>query len=196
LNNRTLLHTVYMLISSPTRAWEEIIVSKRTGAKVLSGFVYPLIGWVGLAVFIGVVIDHIFSNDFTPNQMFREAIQESCAPFIADFGGFCLSVWLLNKVNTKLYHHQSSKACIAALVGYSMVVVFVLQIVTGLFSIFNLLQCIFQFYIIYIVWEGIKTMRLAGSKQMMSFTLIASGIILLSVSLIYHLYKWLIVILN
>ena len=55
MNYKELFNRVVMLISSPAKAWEEIVgeVDKK---KVMGAFVYPMIGFCGLSVFIGTFI--------------------------------------------------------------------------------------------------------------------------------------------
>lgn len=197
LNFKNIFKITYLLISSPTRAWEEISVSKPSSQRVLNTFVYPMIGLVGLAVFAGVIIDHFLRNEVAiSNPLFHEALMAACSIFISDFVGYFLAVWILDWLSRHLYQHCSNKNAIGILVGYSMSVLFVLQFITGLLSVFILLQSILQFYIIYVVWEGIKKLHLAGKKRLMSFTIMSSITILVSQEIVSKVYQWLTIFLN
>ena len=54
MNYKELFNRLLLLISSPAKAWEEILIEEDK-RKVLGGFVYPLIGLCGLSVFLGSI---------------------------------------------------------------------------------------------------------------------------------------------
>ena len=80
-------------------------------------------------------------------------------------------------------------------VGYSMVVTFVLDIVSGLFSI-SILHWILQFYTIFVVFEGARTLMKVNEEKLTRYTLIASVIIIVCPALIAAVFNELSVILN
>ena len=129
LNYKDLFQKVISLLSAPGKAWDEI-EQRSEGRAVMTSFVYPLIGLCGLSEFIGTFIGKDFSS-----VMFQVALTRCCAVAVALFGGFFLSAYLLDKLNHNWLGGKDSYDRILVFVGYSMVVTFVLNIVSGLFSI-------------------------------------------------------------
>ena len=100
---------------------------ERGGARdIQSGFVYPLIGLCGLSEFIGTFIGRDFSS-----LMFQLALTRCCAVAVALFGGFFLSAYLLNKLGMGWLKRGDAYGKMLVFVGYSMVVTFVLDIISG-----------------------------------------------------------------
>ena len=76
-----------------------------------------------------------------------------------------------------------------------MVVTFVLDIVSGLFSI-SILHWILQFYTVFVVFEGARTLMKVNEEKLTRYTLIASVIIIVCPTLITAVFNELSVILN
>ena len=76
-----------------------------------------------------------------------------------------------------------------------MVVTFVLNIVSGLFSI-ALLLWILQVYTVFVVFEGVRRWLLLSQVWQIPFTLVATLVILLCPMLIEYVFNHLSVILN
>lgn len=190
MNYKELFNRVLLLISSPARAWEEISceADKR---KVLSAFVYPLIGFCGLSVFIGCFI----GNTAEANDAFQVAMTKCCATFVSLFGGFFLSSYLANLLGQKLWGRDNQFELCQQFVGYAMVVTFVLQIVSGLFAIF-ILQWILQFYTIYVVYEGSRVLMNVEEKDTTKYSLVISVLIIVCPVLISAVFNELSMILN
>ena len=129
MNYKGLFHQIWTLLSAPGKAWDEI--REHGGAHdIQAGFVYPLIGLCGLSEFIGVFIGREFSS-----LMFQVALTRCCAVAVALFGGFFLSAYVLDKLAVHWLKAGSMRGKMQVFTGYSMVVTFVLTIVSGLFSI-------------------------------------------------------------
>lgn len=184
-----LFHQIVSLLSTPGEAWDEI--TERGGAgDIQSKFVYPLIGLCGLSEFIGAFI----GKDISP-EMFQVALTRCCAVAVALFGGFFLSVYLLSKLSVRWLKSVETCRCVQVFVGYSMVVTFVLDIISGLFSIV-LLHWILQIYTLVVVFEGVRRWLNVPERQQMVFTIVATLIILVCPALIEFLFNRLSVILN
>lgn len=168
-----------MLISSPAKAWEEINVDKEE-QNVAVTFVYPMIGLCGLVVFLGTIINLGFSA-----QCYQTAMMECAKVFITLFGGFFLAAYLVNLYGQRILKREKSEAALCqTLVGYSMVVIFLLDIILGLLPDFFILKLILQFYTVYIVWEGASRIMKIHEKNMLSYTLVVSVIVLVSPAII------------
>ena len=81
------------------------------------------------------------------------------------------------------------------LVGYGMVVIFVLEIVSGLFSI-SILHWILQFYTVFVVYEGARFLMNVDEKNLTRYALCASVIIMLCPILIAYVFDELSIVLN
>ncbi len=183
------------MISSPAKAWEEISLEedKRMG---LGAFVYPMIGLCGLSVFAGVFIYNIGNDDLTSNQLFQLAMTKCCAVFVAFFAGYFLAAKAISKMATSIFHFDCDMRQAEQLVGYSMVVPFVLKIMVGVVPAFFILKLIFQFYIIYVVWEGAKILLKMDENKSTGFTVLASLIILFCPFIIEFIFNKLTYLLN
>ena len=163
MNYKDLFNRVVLLISSPAKAWAEIN-TEEDRRKVLGTFVYPMIGLCGLSVFIGTFIGNT-----------------------AGVGGYFLAAYAVNQLGKKLLNRGEQYELNQQFVGYAMVVTFVLDIISGLFSI-SILHWILQFYTVFVVYEGARTL--------MRYTLIASVIVIVCPALIAAVFNELSVILN
>lgn len=190
MNYKELFKRIIVLISSPAKAWEEI--SKEEDRRnVLGAFVYPLIGLCGLSVFIGTLI----GNAQEVSLAFQLAMTRCCAIFVSLFGGFFLAAYAIGLLGKKLLGREDRYELNQQFVGYSMVVTFVLDIISGLFSI-SLLHWILQFYTVFVVLEGARRLIKVERIKLTPYTLIASVIIIVCPALIATVFNKLSVILN
>lgn len=188
MNYKELFHRVVALLSSPAKAWEDI--EKRGEERlVLPGFVYPMIGLCGLSEFIGAFI----GRDFMPD-VFQVALTRSCGVAVSLFIGFFLASYLLKMMNER-FECDKSEGDIQVFVGYSMVVTFVLQIISGLFSIL-IIHWILQIYTLFVVFEGARRLMKIPEHRLTMYTILATVIILLSPTVIEFIFNKLSVTLN
>ncbi len=177
------------LLSSPAKAWDEI-ASKNEERVVLSGFVYPMIGLCGLSEFIGAFI----GRDFLP-EVFQFALTRCCAVAVSLFGGFFLATSLLKRVNDRWFDWRNEEGEIQVFVGYSLVVTFVLEIISGLFSIF-IIHWILQIYTLFVVFEGARRLLKIPEHKLTLYAIVATFIILMSPTMIEFIFNKLSVTLN
>lgn len=183
MDYRSLFNRIVLLLSNPAKAWEEI--KCEDGQRLLSGFVYPLIAFCGLAMFIGM----LFGNGVEEFNL-QLVLTKCCGVFISLFGGFFLASYLVNYYGERFLGrpHDDRENC-RKLVGYSMVVLFVLEILFGLFSSFFILRWILQFYLVYIVWEGAKSLMNIEEERLLPYTIISSLVILASPAVIDFIFN-------
>lgn len=185
MNYKELFTRTITLLSTPQKAWEEI--REETDGALLGAFVYPMIGFCGLTMFVGM----LFGNgveDFN----FQLVMTKCCDVFISLFGGFFLSSYFVNYYGIRVLGRNAEEMGMCQkLVGYSMSVLFVLNILSGLFPTFFVLRWILQFYTIYVVWEGAKELMGVSEKHLLTYTVVCSAIILVSPALIGFLFNWL-----
>ncbi len=189
MNYKELFHRIVSLLSAPAKAWEEISASDE-GGRVTMGFVYPLIGVCGLADFIGTFVERGVSPD-----VFQYALQSCCAVAVALFGGFFMAVYLLDKIGRRGFSVAFPEEMLRILVGYSLVVTFVLDTVDAFFSI-TLLHWILQLYTLFVVFEGARRFLKVPETKLTSYTVVATVLVLLSPALIEFVFNKLSVILN
>ena len=120
MNYKELFNRIMLLVSSPAKAWEEI-VQETDRQKVMTGFVYPLIGFCGLSVFIGT-----FIGNTAGVSAFQVAMTRCCATCVSLFGGFFLAAYLSDQLGKNLLKRDGDTELNRLFVGYSMVVVFAL----------------------------------------------------------------------
>lgn len=184
-----------LLISSPAKAWEEISLEEDR-RKGLATFVYPMIGLCGMAVFASVFIYHFASEDLTPNQLFQLAMTRCCGVFVAFFAGYFLAAKTVSKMARSMFRVDCDLSKAEQLVGYAMVVPLVLKIIVELIPAFFILKLIFQFYIIYVIWEGVRILLKMNENKSTWFSILSSLVILFCPFIIELIFNKLTVILN
>lgn len=191
MNYKELFNRAILLISSPAKAWEEIMEGIDEGSgNVMSKFVYPMIGLCGLSVFVGT-----FIGNTAGVSAFHIAMTRCCSIFVALFGGFFLAAYLTNWLGKQMLGRSDELEKHQNFVGYAMVVIFVLNIISGLFSI-SILHWILQFYTVFVVYEGARLLLDVPGNKLTRFSLIASVIIIVCPSLIATVFDKLSLILN
>ena len=189
MDYKELFKRVILLLSAPGKAWEEIS-NEEDRRKVMTAFVYPLMGLCGLSVFIGTFIGYTDGV-----SLFQLAMTRCCATFISLFGGYFLASYLTNMLGVKFFERENEMEMCGQFVGYSMVVTFVLDIMSGLFAI-SLLNYIFQFYTLFVVYEGARVLMEVHDTKLTRYSLLATVIIILSPALIGTIFNYLSVNLN
>lgn len=191
MNYKSLFHTALLLISSPARAWEEIRLEedRRT---VFTAFVYPMIGLCGLSVFIGSLLLKGWSGP----ESFQYAMTQCCAVAVSLFGGYFLAAYLINALRVRLFMQDDDINLTRQFAGYAMVVPFLLQIIIGVLPDFNIIAMLLQFYIVYVVWEGSRSLMEIEEKDRLRFTVISSILLIVCPAVIQLLFNKLTLLLN
>ena len=181
MNYKELFNRVVLLLSSPAQAWMQI-EKEEDRKKVMGTFVYPMIGLCGLSVFIGT-----FIGNTAGVSAFQIAMTRCCATFVSLFGGFFLASYLTNLLGKNILGREDEMELNQQYVGYAMVVSFVLDIVSGLFSI-SILRWILQFYTVFVAYEGARELMKVDEKNLTRYALIVSLIIIVCPSLIATIF--------
>ena len=191
MNYKGLFHRVISLLSTPGKAWDDIKV-ENAGNRVLMEFAYPLIGLCGLSEFIGTV----FKGTTGASILFQEAMTRCCAVAVSLFGGLFLSAYVLNMLNRKWTKTNISYERMLAFSCYTMVVIFVLNIVRGLFPESIVLHLILQLYTVVIAFEGIRRWLNMKAESQTAFTVVATITLLVCPAVIEFVFNKLSMILN
>ena len=189
MNYKNIFKIVSMLISSPHKAWSEIKESDNHN-DVMADFVYPMIGLCALSFFIGVLIENKADVDFV-----QVAMSGCCAIAVSLFAGFFLASYLIDILNQKFLNRDSQFELSTRFVGYSMSVIFVLHIISGIIKV-KLLFWLLQFYVLFVAFEGARTLMKVEREKITHYTLIASSIIILCPELIGWVFNKLSEVLN
>ena len=191
MNYKELFKISMSLISSPAKAWEEISMEEDR-RKVFMAFVYPMIGLCGLSAFVGSLL----TNGWGGPQSFQIAMTNCCAVAVALFGGYFLAAYAINEMGVRMFGMPANAPLTQQFAGYALVVPFLLQIVTGLLPDFRIIAWLFQFYIVYVVWEGAPILMQVEEKVRLKYTLFSSVLLILCPTVIQIVFSKLIAILN
>jgi len=162
---------VILLISQPTKAWEQLSQKEEKSEEFLSRFIYPLIGLLTIIAFLGIL--------FTRKEFDVElALKASIRTLIASFGGFFLSVYLLNEAWAGIFKREKNMLLWQRFVGYSSALMFALNAVLMLIPEFFFLR-IFILYTFYMVWEGAPVFMQVGEDERLKFVVISTSLILI-----------------
>lgn len=190
MNYKELFDIAMKLISSPAKAWEEICVEDRQ--KVYTSFVYPMIGLCSLAVFLG----SLFTYGWGGPQSFQLTMTLCCSVAVAQFSGYFLSAYIINELGSKRFGVVNDLTLTRQYAGYTMVVPFLLQIITGLLPDFRIISWLLTPYIMFVAWEGSKILMKVEEKNRMTYTLISSILLIFLPPIIEYLFNQLTTQLN
>lgn len=183
MNYKSLFKRVFALITTPSKEWEEI-ARENSVSQVMSGFVYPLIGLCCTSVFLGSFI----GNGITRESL-GPALMMACGYGVALFASFFLSAYVIGVIDERYLKRTRNKLLSYQLVGYSMVVLFVLNVIVGLFSEFLVLKWLLQFYTLKIVWEGTDLLMKVEDSKRLTYTILVSVVVLASPVIIQKVFE-------
>jgi hypothetical protein len=152
VNYKELFNRITILISSPAKAWEEIGLEEDRH-KAVDSFVYPMIGLCALSVFLGT----LFYGEWNVDVL-QVALRNSCVEAAALFVGCLVAALGIDFARVKVQHEESDMGLAKQFAGYAMVVVFIIHVVNGILPELTLIGWMLQFYIVYVVWEGVSVM--------------------------------------
>ncbi|MBE6301091.1 MAG: YIP1 family protein [Parabacteroides distasonis] len=163
---------IVAIISQPTKTWEMLAKKDENEDAFLSRFIYPLIGIVSVAAFVGVL--------FTRKEFDVElALKSSIRTLVSVFGGFYVASYVLNEFWQGLFNREKDLKLCQCFVGYASSLMFALNIVLTLLPEFFFLR-IFVLYTFYIIWEGATPYMQVNETERMKFVGISTTLILLT----------------
>ena len=173
--SKSLFLRLWLLISSPSKAWKAISEEPLENKPYLSGFFYPLVGLVSLTAFLNPFI----SGD----QVFKEKLTDGIQQFIITFGsaffGFFIAARLLDWIFVRWFDQPKHRDKAEVLTAYALSPVLAVSIITRLVSDFFFLK-IFFLYIFIIIWEASSGFYQIDEKKQGAFTGISGLIILIT----------------
>ena len=161
------------LIFKPSQEWKELKEKQKDDHEsFLSDYIYPFIGIITIAAFIGV----LFSRKEFDVQI---ALKAAILTLLSVFAGFFLSSYFINEIWHSLFRRERNMKLCLRFVGYSSSLMFVLNIILSLLPEFFFLR-FFVLYTVYIVWEGaIPFMDVTESEQL-KFVGITTSIVIIT----------------
>ncbi|MDR0794532.1 MAG: YIP1 family protein [Tannerella sp.] len=171
------------IILRPGETWDEIQQKEEKPEAFLTQFIYPLMGIIALAAFLGVFFSR---KEFD----FEVALKITLRTVISVTGGFFLAAFFLNEVWKGVFNQPKNISSCRLFVGYASALIFVLNIVTALLPEFFLLH-IFVLYTVYIIWEGAAVYMKTGEDDRLKFTVISSLIVILTPLVIEQILRML-----
>lgn len=173
---KEIIKWVIAIISQPGKAWVALADKEDSDDDFLTRFVYPLIGLVTLAAFMGVLLTR---KEFD----FELALKLSIKTLVSAFGGFYLAAYVLNELWQSVFKREKDMKLWQRFVGYSSSLMFALNVVLMLLPEFFFLR-IFVLYTVYIIWEGAGVYMHVEEKERLKFVGIVTAGILLSPAII------------
>ena len=119
-----------------------------------------------------------------------------CGVFVAFFVGYFIAAKAVSKMARSMFRVDCDLARAEQIVGYAMVVPFVLKIIVEIIPAFLILKLIFQFYIIYIIWEGARVLLKMSENKSTWFSIFSSLVIIFCPIIIELIFNKLTVVLN
>jgi hypothetical protein len=168
---KELFKWVIAIVSQPGKAWGVLSKKEEKGDEFLTRFVYPLIGLITVAAFVGILFKQ---KEFSVEL----ALKSSIKALVSYFGGFFLASYFLNELWQSVFKQEKDIKLCQRFVGYSSALMYSLSIILLLLPVsdFFFLR-IFILYTVYIVWEGATPYMQVSDAIRLKFTIIASVLI-------------------
>jgi hypothetical protein len=163
---------LWRMTVSPLSEWENIM-KESPRQDVAFSFVFPLTAISGTAVLIGGLL-----RDGVIEGGWWKSLSDACIVSIALLTTFWFTAWVANEVRIRYLKMDNDLPACFLLTGYSMAVMFILVIFTGLFVELLIFRYVLQFYVVYVVWHGVDVVMKVNENQRMNYTLIVSALLL------------------
>lgn len=179
---KNILETVLSLGISPEPAWKKLANDENgKSEEFLSKFLYPLLGLVALATFIGLLFKKGFEIEY--------ALKTASVTFVSLFAGFFLASFLLNEISKKFFNREDNLPQIQRFVAYVSSFSYVISIIQAIFYDLFFLR-FFLLYVIYIIWIGCEKFLKIEEKERYKFMITATGVLYFSPLVIEKLMRF------
>jgi hypothetical protein len=174
---KELFYTTKLLILKPSYAWTKLKDGQNGDNEMfLSRFVYPYIGLMALSAFAGIFLSQ-------KGFKIEDALRLSILSLTSSLGGFFLASYALNEICNRYFGREKDFGLYQRFVGYSSVMVFVLNILLSFLPAFFYLK-ICMIYTIYIVWEGAFPYMNIDKTEQFRFSIVTTALIIFTPVLI------------
>ena len=179
---KEIVFTIIRMITVPDISWRKLSVDKNH-EFFLNRYLYPIFGVISLASFVGGLW-------FVPDGSLQVALKETIISLVTVYGGYYIGSYILNEFLPRLGISKNQTE-VQQFVGYASSLIYALFIVLPFLSDFFILW-VFALYTVYIVYTGYGLYIIGKEETRMSFTGIATALILLTPALINTILSFLI----
>ena len=177
---KRIAHIVLRLVFRPAEGWKELNPTENHRLFRRSYF-YPVITFVSVFSFIAI----FFSHKSFDLQL---AIKTLILTFCTLFGGLSVSAWLLSEINHRFFSGEKNLSLYLRFAGYAYSPLYLIMMLVALLPDLVFLY-VFVFYIASIVWEGSRNYLQIEAEQQTAFTVVTTGVLLLSPFVVRILLK-------
>jgi hypothetical protein len=183
---KRLFNQVVFLLTKPGQAWQYLAGKDDADEDFLASFLYPLIGLLGAAAFVGV----FFTEDSFSLEI---ALKTAIKALFSSFGGFFLASYMLNEAWKGVFKREGDIKLCRRYVGYSSAAMFVILILFAFLQLLPLSQFFFLRTFILLVptiliaWEGAAPFMRVEATMRLKLTLTASFLIVMLPEIINRL---------
>ncbi|MDR2041236.1 MAG: YIP1 family protein [Tannerella sp.] len=160
------------LVFKPAVTWNRLSEEEEDKEVFLSRYLYPLIGLITLAAFIGVLFSR---KEFS----FEIALKSAIKALISNMGGYFLAVHLMGELWRSVFHRQRDTNRWYYFVGYASALMFALNILLALMPEFFFLRAA-VFYTVYIIWEGATVYMHVQEQERLKFSACTSAVMIVT----------------
>ncbi|MDR1676285.1 MAG: YIP1 family protein [Tannerella sp.] len=160
------------LIFKPAETWNKLSQGEEEKETFLSRYIYPLLGLIALAAFVGVLFSR---KEFS----FEIALKSAIKALISNMGGYFLAVYLMRELWRSVFHRHKNTKLWYCFVGYASAMMFALNIILLLLPEFFFLR-VAVLYTAYLIWEGATAYMHVEENERLKFSAFASAIIIVT----------------
>ncbi|MDR2138589.1 MAG: YIP1 family protein [Tannerella sp.] len=168
----TIFNRLAGLIFKPAGTWNQLSRREETKEIFLSRYIYPLMGLMALAAFVGVLFSR---KEFS----FEIALKSALKSLISNLGGYYLSVCLMNELWQSIFHRPKQTARWYCFVGYASALMFALNLMEALLPEFFFLR-LAVLYTAYIIWEGATPYMHVPEEERLKFSACTSAVLIVT----------------
>jgi hypothetical protein len=110
--------------------------------------------------------------------------------------GYLIAAFGMDFLRVKMLRADTDMPLMKQFAGYAMVVVFIIQIIDGVLPDMTLIGWMAQFYIVYVVWEGLPAMMPVEEPLRLRLTICFSALLLVCPAVVQVLFNKIIPDLN
>ena len=166
----------------PADEWEHI-KSSLPHVDVAKTFVYPLTAICGVVILLGQLLRGEWGGGHFFSSLLSMLVR--CLALLITY--FLVS-WSVNQLRVRYLHQKEDMLLSSTLTGFSMALTFALTLFVSLFPELVLFKWILQFYVAYIVWNGVRTIMDVEENSQMTFTLLVSALLLIVPFVVYFVF--------
>lgn len=181
---------VFQIIFHPAAAWSEIADEMHEGRhNVFAEYLYPLVSYCALICFAAKLLTaHVADSTVPFGELVPQAFLEIVGFFFIFVGGLYVTYFLVRSLLPSDWRGMVPGHPLMVLLSYSLTLIVVLRTVGSIVEVFSFLGFPFQFYTLYIVWEGTKNVLNVPDKSRLTLSVLTALLLILVTTLIARGY--------